>query len=889
MAQDKVTKITSISAANTWARAAFNAHQADIDSNTKIIAGVDAEWNVGEQDMIRLLIVSLPGESHVACFHLTAMDVHCDQDFPKELRRFLELSNLIACGVQIGGDVARLRFYGVNLGTRIELQQLAQSCSTQPDGTSLSALCRRYLGLNMDKFGQNADYSTVPLTQDLWTYGATDGWVSRRLAEILLEMLQAKTATGAIMEAPNNGVLKEGTRVNVHVGGKCAAKAEVIFVGGIHGKQQNFGHSFTVGKGRAIVRIIEVVTPTAKVPFRKAHPEWKRRPTIGWIFADQDSPGPEIVVRTSNLTVLADLNAGKDGEPRNNFNESQAGNIEEQTASTGSLKEGNHNIQDERSRLSSFLPPQAPFLVMGDEEFVEMMDEFIALDVEDDRPVSRMHEDLFHRIKNLPIPKTSPVKSAIVRLLIHASTHFVEEDYNRLVKILVEKKGILKEDLLNHFQFNKEYWRERVRMPTYPPNEHAVYIQMVHNFVKTALGETYTPEVKKYFASFEEDCKNGKYAELQDVSLFRQIGVDSDGLDLWVRLKGSVRCENIHTTMRNALGPHAMGAEIAHFLLILICFRYNVNLGIRRKARPAFGHIHLYVNDEIQIVVQEIYEVIIYPGHLNFSLYEAPKENAVGIRKLAAFSEYVRQGDPLETLTPDQNFIAKQLGVQCPPLPPSGKQEMQIINDFYQQNPNATDRHFQALAKEFLKKSDGKVIFPKLPSMLKADFRRWKKTSNVRMATYDLNSSGYNTLLRRLATRRSAAGTLLQFDDSQVSSVPEDPMLRINVASLQAMQYVPPPVAPLQKRHIPVRPSSGVAGRVRRCAWYPICNAMTDMCGGFYRESCMRVNSGDVVRPTTNEEKEAFENKRKVFLATEKRQKRQKAKKARTATEGMEL
>ena len=49
--------------------------------------------------------------------------------------------------------------------------------------------------------------------------------------------------------------------------------------------------------------------------------------------------------------------------------------------------------------------------------------------------------------------------------------------------------------------------------------------------------------------------------------------------------------------MRTAMGSHAMGAGVAHYLLILICHRNDVNLGARRKARPDFGHIHLPVID----------------------------------------------------------------------------------------------------------------------------------------------------------------------------------------------------------------------------------------------------------------------------------------------------
>ena len=91
--------------------------------------------------------------------------------------------------------------------------------------------------------------------------------------------------------------------------------------------------------------------------------------------------------------------------------------------------------------------------------------------------------------------------------------------------------------------------------------------------------------------------------------------------------------------MRIAMGSHAIGPEVAHYLLILICHRYNVILGVHRKARPAFGHIYLPVIDALRIVVQEIYNVLFYPAHYDFSLYEATENVAVSTHPLKAFSD----------------------------------------------------------------------------------------------------------------------------------------------------------------------------------------------------------------------------------------------------------
>jgi hypothetical protein len=160
--------------------------------------------------------------------------------------------------------------------------------------------------------------------------------------------------------------------------------------------------------------------------------------------------------------------------------------------------------------------------------------------------------------------------------------------------------------------------------------------------------------MKKYFDAFEKNCREGKFADLDDVCLYRHVGVDSDGLDLWIRLKGSVRCENIHKLMKAAMGPWGVGATVAHYLLVLICYKYNVNAGIRRNAEQDFGHPYHYLVDQLQIAMQEIYNALVYPRHVNVSLFEPVKDFvSVGIGPLCYSKDFVESGNPLENLRGD--------------------------------------------------------------------------------------------------------------------------------------------------------------------------------------------------------------------------------------------
>ena len=387
------------------------------------------------------------------------------------------------------------------------------------------------------------------------------------------------------MEPPDNNVLTVGTKVNVHINKKCTAKAEIVFVGGVHGAQRTFGEKFTVGKGKAIVKLLEVMDPTAKVPFPKANPAWKNKPTIGWVFSAEESPGKEIVVRTSNLVV----------------------------------------------------------------------------------PV------------NLLAPSSTAVSAA-----------------------------------------------------------------------QTTAGR----ESESFLS--EPASESGTVA-----------------------------------------APSAAGTQ----------------------QTPATAS---HPTDPL--------------GHAGQAT-----------------------------------------------LSPAGKQELQMLNEFYQRYPSATDPQLKALAKEFLQKTDGKNIFPKLPSMLKANHGKWKKNCAIKMAVQDLEKHGYSAVMQQLASRMTQAGSLLLFDDSQLNATPEDPILRLNAAPLQAQQYVAPVMAPLQQEHIPIRASSD--SKIRRCAWYPLCDQTSDKCGGRTRSSCKQVLEGKIAVPTSAEDLEAFRRKRLSVLAAEKQDRRKKAKTATADTE----
>ena len=132
--------------------------------------------------------------------------------------------------------------------------------------------------------------------------------------------------------------------------------------------------------------------------------------------------------------------------------------------------------------------------------------------------------------------------------------------------------------------------------------------------------------------------------------------------------------------------------------------------------------------------------------------------------------------------------------------------------------------------------------------------------------------------MKKLGAKKATAGDLLQFDDSHTNAVPDDPYLRMNAEQLQAKQYVPPPTAPEQDKHVPVqRPETG-AGHGRRCAWFPLCDSKVSVCRGATRASCLRMKNGEVCKPVTQKEWADFERKRRAITAESVREKRSRKK-----------
>ena len=106
-------------------------------------------------------------------------------------------------------------------------------------------------------------------------------------------------------------------------------------------------------------------------------------------------------------------------------------------------------------------------------------------------------------------------------------------------------------------------------------------------------------------------------------------------------------CENIHQKMKSCVGSWNVGVETSHYLLLLLSFRYNISTSIKRCGKPDFGHPHISLIDRLQLRIQQIYNVLVWPNHTNILQFK-PVENfaSIGIGELNYSNLFTEKGEP---------------------------------------------------------------------------------------------------------------------------------------------------------------------------------------------------------------------------------------------------
>ena len=689
------------------------------------------------------------------------------------------------------------------------------------------------------------------------------GWGGIR---VLAQVLQLQKS----QQAPAIDALHEGMEVLIEVGrSKKIARGIVRHVGGSGGETRYWGGT-TIGKGKSIVEVLEVFAPSQRPYFNFEHStdptrSWKKSDvTIAELLndhrrvADDPNSGIELPFFTRSLRISIDTSESI-----------QRFISEVEVVSPTETAPGNAVVEEPADDES----PMGEAATQAAQQTIS--DAIESIPVEDPEAESigglrsRIKGDIWHDYHGLPIPHSCPAGSTIVNMIIHATLEFVWEDLEP-VKLHVESNGV--DDWLKHFRYNREWWRQRVRMLAPSAEEHAARIRAVRKFIMSnkELKVFFTKDVEKYFDTLESNALQGFYEEIDEINLFRPTGKDGNGLQLWIRFRGSVRNENGHQKLSLMVGPYPVGPEVGHYLNVLICYKYNVSCGIKRLGHHDFGHSMLHLVDRIQNRYHELFDIFIYPRHRNLSQFKGIDDFVcVGIGPLSFDSKYVTKGPPIKELKGQVKWLAQQMKVKCPPLPMCGTyEENKLFKDFIERHPKMTDKDIRLLAEKFHFHADGVKVFPKLPSMIKAHVHTWQ------------NGEGRRNIEATIENEAHAFIESLQRGKEILPPTGPPQVTRPHGidGSRQELMVVPPASAPTQTTVIEPTIAQKSRDSTKACFYAPFCKKQRGECRGYSKGRCTEVNSGRVALPDDwQQQKENYIKKRRAQQSKEARKRAKEA------------
>ena len=128
-----------------------------------------------------------------------------------------------------------------------------------------------------------------------------------------------------------------------------------------------------------------------------------------------------------------------------------------------------------------------------------------------------------------------------------------------------------------------------------------------------------------------------------------------------------------------------------------------------------------------------IWNVSIFPHRDNVSEFKAVKNFvAVGLGPLTHNPKFVTYCDkPNSSLRGGVKFMAKRMKVDIPPIPLTSKEEFELLKSKLKLNPKPSTKQLEDWCQEFLKKADGKFIFPKLPPLLRVGVKQFQVNQKI--------------------------------------------------------------------------------------------------------------------------------------------------------------
>ena len=697
-------------------------------------------------------------------------------------------------------------------------------------------MAAKYLHLYVDKANQLSNFNVrPPLAKPLQLYAIGDALLNTKLDSAIA----ARLFSSGINTAVHPPDLQPGTFVIIKIGGKAVAEAEIIALGELGGNRGGgescmWGNTY-VGAKKALIQLVKVLVPGVNVPFQ--HEDWgATRLTLDEAYV-RSSPGHEIVVHSRQIHARLSASQAQGGSVAT----TTTGATQQSAALNSSVIRGESNSAGGDVTMTE-----------GDAEVEEMPEEAVeaveAADIDQDNTFiedndetetirSRAKSDIWHEFYNLEkvfSSKGCPALPSVSRLCWEATTARESHDRKNVERVLSEK-GIT--DFAKHFAFNREWWLQRVRCPPRKGEVASSNLLKVLRYLKNnhVFKEYVTSDMEKFLIGWAKRCRDGRYEDLPDVVMYEHKGFDSNGLDLWQRKRGS-KAENFHQKMHVAAGPFGIGVEMSHYLHVILAYKYLISAGINRCGEPDFGHGELHLEDRIQTRILEIWGILLFPHRINVSQFRPLDFVAWGLGPLTFDPEFVEKGNPADHLGGDLHFMAKRMGVKYPPLPPFTISEFSMIKEFCHTHPGQKTVDIVNLCKKFKQLSDGKTIFPKLPSMIKPAIKRWKVNQEIQVLELQVKGS-YGDIIDAFASEEVSMPPP-KAPKKQSSSKRQRDSTTGEIEIDTALPVLPPPHVPPMSAPSQSQPVATTASKDTQCAWWPVCVSDARTCGGTEKSRC---------------------------------------------------
>ena len=783
--------------------------------NHKKGLALDCEWKVEfngrgmrtEESKIGLIQFAYCNKNENDRIQVLLIRTHKIKKLPGSLIALLAGSAIPLVGVNIGGDLARIgKDFGIsdrikqrNKSSIVNLGLYARKRDIIQNGTiGLKELTKIVLGLTIDKNEEDrfSDWNADELSTRQITYAAID--VDAPL-KIFVELLKKPDLT--IRLGVNDATVGKRVDIVPRFGGVAcmatrAATGKIVDASYCDSPEGISQSRVKVGPGMVTVMLETIYSPSLEVPhYRKT--DKKGKPTLGEFGLRQ------IVLPIQMLKDHVEVDSVRvyqsDDRSSASSRTQQAGITPPATDSTNTtadeLNTSSSNNVSRRSTTRLQEGDSASNSYPTDDEIVEMMMNLTSSDIEMLRATTIEGEltstgrlplqcewlsqppspdeiqdvyspllgDIFHAMQRPYVPTKHEAKKGYYVALQNAFFVWNESQMEDLVSRM-NAAGVTGDEIEKMKYYNSRffincierevpppsvlYWRVRAVFALYGPMKDSVTGKPMFNAKAWKKANGILREIRKGYYSDPPGMGMYKKILCKDGTVKR----NKYGLDMIECIRGTNRTEAYHKNLIVTFRSWHTGVEMSDCLLAERRHRHNHNCSERRRfGFPKLGHYDTWLVDQLQVLVLDNRNRVLYPSWSNASEYRETSESfgtvAVHNSELDAALKEVWNTQIDQTvvkLTSDQKHMCVQMGTDLPFLPFTTVEENELFADCALRNDFPIDNDNDA-AIAWCKFVDGVNIFPKLPVHIRLHRESFERNQRVR-ACVERAKSGQDKL-----------------------------------------------------------------------------------------------------------------------------------------------